>query len=58
MCMNFDHNKKFGLLQFHSSYGKFNFNSPMGYSLKMNPKIINAQTDCLQNPFDVINKGK
>ena len=38
--MNYDHNKKFGLLKFHSGYGKFNLNSPKGYSLK----IINAQT--------------
>jgi len=41
ICMNYDHNKKFGLLKFHSGYGKFNLNSPKGYSLK----IINAQTD-------------
>ena len=40
ICMNYDHNKKFGLLKFHSGYGKFNLNSPNGYSLK----IINAQT--------------
>jgi len=40
ICMNYDHNKKFGLLKFHSGYGKFNLNSPKGYSLK----IINAQT--------------
>ena len=38
--MNYDHHKKFGLLKFHSGYGKFNLNSPKGYSLK----IINAQT--------------
>jgi len=38
--MNYDHNKKFGLLKFHSGYGKFNLNSPNGYCLK----IINAQT--------------
>ena len=38
--MNYDHNKKFGLLKFHSGYGKFNLNSPKGYSLK----IINAHT--------------
>jgi len=38
--MNYDHNKKFGLLKFHSGYGKFNLNSPKGYSLK----IINVQT--------------
>ena len=38
--MNYDHNKKFGLLKFHSGYEKFNLNSPKGYSLK----IINAQT--------------
>jgi len=40
ICMNYDHNKKFGLSKFHSGYGKFNLNSPKGYSLK----IINAQT--------------
>jgi len=40
ICMNYDHNKKFGLLKFHSGYGKVNLNSPKGYSLK----IINAQT--------------
>ena len=39
--MYYDNNKKFGLLQFHSGYGKFYFNSPKGYSRK----IINAQTD-------------
>jgi len=38
--MNYDHNKKFGLLKFHSGYGKFNLNNPKGYSLK----IINVQT--------------
>jgi len=38
--MNNDHNKKFGLLKFHSGYGKFYLNSPKGYSWK----IINAQT--------------
>jgi len=41
ICMNDDYNKKFGLLKCHSGYGKFNLNSPKGYSLK----IINAQTD-------------
>jgi len=40
LCMNYDHNKKFGLFKFHSGYGKFNLNSQKGYSLK----IINAQT--------------
>jgi len=39
--MNYDYNKKFGLLKFYSGYVKFNLNSPKGYSLK----IINAQTD-------------
>jgi len=48
ICMNYDHNKKFGLLKFHSGYGKFNFNSPKGYSLK----IINVQTDT--NKFHVL----
>jgi len=41
ICMNYDHNKKFGLLKFHSGYGKKKFNSPKGYYRK----IINAQTD-------------
>jgi len=40
ICMNYD-NKKFGLLKFHSGYGKIYFKSPKGYS----QKIINAQTD-------------
>jgi len=39
--MNYEHNKTFGLLKFHSGYEKFNLNSPKGYSLK----IINAQTE-------------
>jgi len=38
--MNYDHNKKFGLLKFYSGYGQFILNSSKGYSLK----IINAQT--------------
>jgi len=37
--------KNFGLLKFHSGYGKFNLNSPKGYSLK----IINAQTELCYN---------
>ena len=40
ICINYDLKKKFGLLKFHSGYGKFYFNSPKGY----NRKIINAQT--------------
>ena len=40
ICMNYDNNKKFGLLQFHLGYGKFYLNSPKGYKRK----IINAQT--------------
>ena len=40
ICMNYEHNKKFGLLEFRSGYGKFYLNSPKGYSRK----IINAQT--------------
>ena len=40
ICRNYANNKMFGLLQFHSSYGKFYLNSPKGYSRK----IINAQT--------------
>jgi len=39
--MNYDHNKKIGLLKFNSDYGTFNLNSPKGYSLKTN----NVQTD-------------
>jgi len=39
--MNYDNNKKFGLLKFYSGYGKFNLNSPKGFSLK----IFNAQTE-------------
>jgi len=41
ICRNYDHNKKFGLLHFHSGYRKIYFNSPKGYIRK----IINAQTD-------------
>ena len=41
ICMNYDNNKKFGLLQFHSGYGNFYLNSPKGYS----QKIVNAQTE-------------
>jgi len=44
--MNYDHNKKFGQLKFQSGYGKFNLNSPKGYTLK----IINAQTVCITLP--------
>jgi len=42
--MNDYNNKKFGLLPFHSGYGKLYLNSSKGYSRK----IINAQTgaDC------------
>jgi len=40
ICMNYDHNKKFGLLKLHSGYGNFNLNSQKGYGLKIN----NAQT--------------
>jgi len=40
ICMNYDHNKKFGLLKFHSGYGNVYLNSPKGYS----KKIINPQT--------------
>ena len=38
--MSYDHNKKFQLLKFNLDYGKFNLNSPKGYSLKK----INEQT--------------
>ena len=41
ICMNYDNNKKFGLLQFHLGCGKFYLNSPKGYSRK----LINAQTE-------------
>jgi len=37
--MNYDHNKKFGLLKFHSGYEFFYLNSPNGCGRK----IINAQ---------------
>jgi len=43
--MNYDNNKKFGLLQFHSGYGKNYLNSPKGYDRK----IINAQTDIIHS---------
>jgi len=39
-CMNYDHNKMFGLFKFLSGYRKLYLNSPKGYSRK----IINAQT--------------
>ena len=39
-CMNYDHNKNFGLFKFQSGYRNIYFNSPKGYSRK----IINAQT--------------
>ena len=51
ICMNYYNNKKFGLLQFYSGYGKFYFNSPKGYS----QKIINTQTD-IENINFCINK--
>ena len=51
ICMKYDHNKKFGLLKFHSGYGQFNLNSPKGYSLK----IINAQTASTRIIFCVNN---
>ena len=49
--MHYDNNKKFGLLQFHSGYGKLNLhvNSPKGYSRK----IINAQTDLTKYQLDL-----
>jgi len=40
-CMNYDHNKMFGLFKFQSGYRKFYLNSPKGYSRK----IIYAQTE-------------
>ena len=39
-CMNYDHNKMFGLFKCQSGYRKLYLNSPKGYSRK----IINAQT--------------
>ena len=39
-CINYDHNKKFGLFKFQSSYRKLYLDSSKGYSWK----IINAQT--------------
>jgi len=50
ICMNYDHNKKFGLIKFYSGYGKFNLNSPKGYSLK----IINTQTEQYMVNFNSI----
>jgi len=48
--MNYDNNKKFGLLQFHSGYGNFYLNRPKGYSRK----IINAQTAVRSNITDSV----
>ena len=31
-CMNYDHNKFFGLFKFQSGYRKLYLNSPKGYS--------------------------
>ena len=39
-CMNYDHNKNFGLFKFQSGYRTLYLNGPKGYSRK----IINAQT--------------
>jgi len=39
--MNYDHNKKFGLLKFNSGYDNYYLNSPKDYIRK----IINMQTD-------------
>jgi len=47
--MNYDHNKKFGLLKFHSGYGNLYSNSPKGYYRK----IINAQTDSYFNNSNI-----
>jgi len=54
ICMNYDHNKKFGLLKYHSGYGKFNLISPKGYSLK----IINAQTAALFMLGNILEKKR
>jgi len=40
----YNNNKQFGLLQFHSVYGKFYLNSPKGYTRKKG----NAQTESLK----------
>ena len=40
-CMNYDHNRNFGLFKFQSGYSKLYLNSPKGFSRK----IISAQTD-------------
>jgi len=55
ICINYNLNKKFGLLKFHWGYGKFYFNSPKGY----NRKIINAQTGFKQptHPVTEFNQG-
>jgi len=47
ICINYDHNKKFGLLKFHSNYDIIYLNSPKGYSLK----IINTQTDTSRSAY-------
>jgi len=40
ICMNYDHNKKFGLLKLHAGYGNCNLKSPKGYGLKVIHKFI------------------
>ena len=42
--MSYDHNKMFGLLKFHSGYGKFYFSSPKGYNRKIIKTHVNI--DC------------
>jgi len=41
ICMHYDNNKKFELLQFHSGYGKNYLNGPTGYSRT----LTNAQIE-------------
>jgi len=45
-CMNYDHNKNFGLFKFQSGYRKYYLNSLKGYSRK----IINTQTALVIKP--------
>jgi len=53
-CINYDHNKKFGLLKFQSGYRKLYLNSPKGYS----QKIINTQTGYNYIVINTVNQGK
>jgi len=48
--MHYYNNKKFGLLQFHSGYGKFYLNSPKIYSKKNNAQTASMNLkNCLSH---------